>query len=547
MIGSVSPAPARGRRASHALCLALLLGLCLAVVLGFGNLSQPGLATGDEALTALRSIGLMEQGRGWTPFWNGAPDLHKPPLYYMLVATCYRLLGIGETAVRLPSVLALLALLGCAFHLGRRGGGTPWAGLASAGLMASHPLLLAQSRVGMLDTTMCLFAALAACALLAAARDSRWYYAWGAGVSGALLTKGDTTFSLLVAPLLLLLHRRDAFTCRRFYGGLAVAVLPAAVWFGWHAVSYSLPFFRHGVGEVTGLRMNHSLLQSFLRQETTLTLWRSWGALAPLACGAVLLAPLAARRSSEGHLHVTTWALTAALVPLALICCVRQQMHWYCLPMVLPLAVLTAVLLTRHARQPGSRLLAFAIPALLLAGTFLPRVFADGVQPAIIWTARGLALTALVAGCAGRTRPHGSRLALATAVAVAIAPASASVRLHAPRDAAPFRELARLLPAGTAPVVVNFRHYPQNCLMFYSRRDTVQLRSWARQPVQPGGRADAVLQGEGFGALLHDLRRTRLATVGDYRVLSLSNATHAVVRPDGGHSAGPAALTDSGG
>lgn len=63
----------------------ILLMLIIGVVWwDLGDLNSPGLSAGDEALTALRTRGISEQGHMWTPYWNGTLDLHKPPLYYWI-------------------------------------------------------------------------------------------------------------------------------------------------------------------------------------------------------------------------------------------------------------------------------------------------------------------------------------------------------------------------------------------------------------------------------------------------------------------------------
>ncbi|MBP8655820.1 MAG: hypothetical protein WBK37_11480 [Kiritimatiellia bacterium] len=75
--------------------LGLLALLLLAAAWRGVQVFQPSITTGDEALVALRARGLVEQGHGWTPYWNGAPDVHKPPLSSVptckqtIFATCY--------------------------------------------------------------------------------------------------------------------------------------------------------------------------------------------------------------------------------------------------------------------------------------------------------------------------------------------------------------------------------------------------------------------------------------------------------------------------
>ena len=131
------------------------------------RLAPRGIAAGDEALTALRALGLMEHGRWWTPYWNGAPDLHKPPLYYAMVAVGYCIFGVGTLAIRLPSMAAYLLIIVLAYAMGRRIF-DPVVGLGAALLTALHPTLAAQACVGMMDTTMIAFSLAAVYLLLRA-------------------------------------------------------------------------------------------------------------------------------------------------------------------------------------------------------------------------------------------------------------------------------------------------------------------------------------------------------------------------------------------
>src|SRR5215510_16348433 len=54
----------------------------------------------------------MHRAHEWVrPTLAGQPWLEKPPLYYWLAGVSYRWLGENETAARLPSVLAGVAVV----------------------------------------------------------------------------------------------------------------------------------------------------------------------------------------------------------------------------------------------------------------------------------------------------------------------------------------------------------------------------------------------------------------------------------------------------
>ena len=45
-----------------------------------------------------------------TPYFNGVTRFDKPPLIYWLMAIAFKLIGVNEWAVRLPSALSAIAL-----------------------------------------------------------------------------------------------------------------------------------------------------------------------------------------------------------------------------------------------------------------------------------------------------------------------------------------------------------------------------------------------------------------------------------------------------
>lgn len=116
----------------------ILLGLLIAyfVVALFLNIDDPQLEFFDEAR---RAVNALEMSRGEAPSWltpsyYGGPDHWgtKPPLLVWSQAFWMKVVGEGELAVRLPSVLATLALCWLLIWWGRRDWGSPLAGAFGA-------------------------------------------------------------------------------------------------------------------------------------------------------------------------------------------------------------------------------------------------------------------------------------------------------------------------------------------------------------------------------------------------------------------------------
>jgi 4-amino-4-deoxy-L-arabinose transferase-like glycosyltransferase len=551
---SLTPASARCSWRREWRTLLPLAGILVAVAVHYGDLRRPGLATGDEALTALRTRGLVEEGHWWTPFYNGAADVHKPPLYYWLAAICGRLTGeLDERAVRLPSAASFLGLIAIVHALGRRIY-DPWTGLTAAAAVALHPLLLTQSRVGMLDTTMTLFTMAAALFLLKAAEDSRRLHGWGLCVGLALLAKGEAATPVLPASLLFLAaFRRDCFRTRRFHAALLLALTLPAVWFGSQYVLHRAAFLKPHYEDFVRYRFRHDVWRSlFIHRRPLRHLWASWGGMAPLIFAAPFL-PWAERPAAAGERRQAIFLLYLLLVtPLLMAGLVRQEKYWYCIPAVAPAAIFGARAVTALWRGRHARPAAVLVCVLLAAGTFLPAAYSG--RP---FAARGVRAAAAVAAAllaAGGTAPprrHARAaflLALALAVASGLSPRNEAVRLHRPMDPTPYRALAdtvRALPPTHHPVVVNFRHYPLNTFMFYARCHSVPLREFSRRPCPPGETRYGVLVSGCWEDFLRGLETRPLATLHGFDIVRIANTSAAADIPPPAAMANPAASEET--
>ena len=90
------------------------------------NLGSIGLIDETEPLFAEAARQMTVTGDWITPYFNEETRFDKPPLIYWLMAIGYKLIGVNEWAVRLPSALAAIALtIFCFFTLRYFGFATP--------------------------------------------------------------------------------------------------------------------------------------------------------------------------------------------------------------------------------------------------------------------------------------------------------------------------------------------------------------------------------------------------------------------------------------
>ena len=511
------------RRAVPICLLAILL---VAVAWRGVQLFPNSIATGDEALVALRSVGLWEQGHGWTPYWNGAPDIHKPPLYFWLVGIGFKLVGVSETALRLPSLAAYMIVLGFTFWFGKQVSG-PWTGFFAALLTALHPTLATQASVGMLDTLMMALTLGAAGALLLAAHQPRYYLGWGICVGLTLLTKGPGAAPILPVTLIYLLTvQRPAFQNKWLYLGAAAALAIAGVWFGSQFHLNRDAFMTPYVIDMVEYRLNHSQSDIWLFLKSSTYLWTSWGGLAPLVIGSFVWIWINPRGRGTSRQWNSLLLLTLiGLVTLLMVSSVRQQMSWYMLPTIPPLAIMTAHVFRRLLAGDGTAWYRLPPCLLLAGGMFLPNVYV-GPPLALKLVVSGAVVAAILAAIPGKhiARVGGGLfgLALVLALAGSLSLTNPYVNRLRIRDASDMRQLAKLLPNEfPGPLVVNFRHYPLNALMFYAHRNHLNTTQYAELDIAAGAVSLGVFTGRGYKDLLPANEVEKIAQVGGYDIVKI--------------------------
>ena len=103
------------------------------------NLGSIGLVDETEPKFAEAARQMLVRGDWITPYFNDEPRFDKPPLVYWLMALGYRILGVNEWAVRLPSALAAIALMGLLFYTLQKYAGRDRFGIAPPPSQAKSP------------------------------------------------------------------------------------------------------------------------------------------------------------------------------------------------------------------------------------------------------------------------------------------------------------------------------------------------------------------------------------------------------------------------
>jgi 4-amino-4-deoxy-L-arabinose transferase-like glycosyltransferase len=217
--------------------------VCWIVV--FWNLGAPALLDPDEAHYAQLTREMLRAGNWMIPLLDGLPYIDKPVLFHWLQGVAIAVLGETETAMRLPSAVAAIAL----FWM------TRWTGAqlfddrvaVRAWLMlATLPMTLLLASIGVFDMvfTALLFGAIAFALVSALRNRPRLQYVSYVLLSLAVMTKGPVALVLAGAFFLVGLmcgrEARSALLSLRWMTGATLAVALSLPWFLWmyHALGW---------------------------------------------------------------------------------------------------------------------------------------------------------------------------------------------------------------------------------------------------------------------------------------------------------------------
>ena len=210
--------------------ISLLVWILPLLLFNSGNNS---LMAHDEGLYAWRSRVMFESG-DWINPWS--EPHHKTPGPYWLIASSYKLFGISDASVRLPSMIAGILSILLLYEIGKILLGKKVATLAAA-ILSVEFLWLQYCRLGTPDVPMICLVLLAICSFLKAELYPKYrsFYSFIAGFSFGLgfLVRSFMIFLPIVAllPYLIGEHRRHRHLSNpMFYSGFVVGLIPTLIW-----------------------------------------------------------------------------------------------------------------------------------------------------------------------------------------------------------------------------------------------------------------------------------------------------------------------------
>ena len=220
--------------------------VCWVVV--FWKLSGPSLLDPDEPHYAQLTREMLRAGNWIIPLLDGVPYIDKPALFHWLQGVAIAILGETETAMRLPSAVAAIAL----FWITRWTGGELFdhrVGVRGWLMLATLPLTFMLGRIGVFDMvfTAFLFGAIAFALVAALRQRPRLQWVSYVLLSLAVMTKGPVALVLagvfFLAGLACGKDSRGALLSLRWVTGGMLSVVLSLPWFiwmyyalGWHFV-----------------------------------------------------------------------------------------------------------------------------------------------------------------------------------------------------------------------------------------------------------------------------------------------------------------------
>ena len=217
-------------------------------VILFWKLGAPALMDPDEAHYAQLTREMLRAGNWMIPLLDGLPYIDKPVLFHWLQGLAIAVLGETETAMRLPSAFAGIALFWMTRWTGKQLFDVH-IGVRAWLMLATLPLTFMLGSIGVFDMvfTAFLFGAIAFALVAALRHRPRLQYVSYLLLSLAVMTKGPV--ALVLAGVFFLVGLACGKECRtallslRWVTGALLTVLLSLPWFvwmyyalGWHFV-----------------------------------------------------------------------------------------------------------------------------------------------------------------------------------------------------------------------------------------------------------------------------------------------------------------------
>ncbi len=366
----------------HPLVAWTLSIFCLSLVTWLAflqNLGSIGLIDETEPLFAEAARQMTVTDDWITPHYNGRARFDKPPLIYWLIAIAYKVIGVNEWAVRLPSALAAIALTGFCFYSlivisqwQKQDRFLPqkvwlWAGFgATMTVFNIHSIAWGRSGVSDMLLSGCMGTALLAFFLGYAGGKpqvkKRWYLTFYLLSALAVLAKGPVGIVLpvlIIASFLLYLGKaKEVLREMQLRRGLLIFLAIALPWYmmvTWvHGLDYLESFFGyHNLERFTTVVNKHSAPWYFY-VIVVLVGFAPWSLYLPVAIRQTKFWQRRWWRHQPRCYHLSLFALFWFASIFGFFTIAVTKLPSYVLPLM-PAAAILVLQLVRHPYEPSGK------------------------------------------------------------------------------------------------------------------------------------------------------------------------------------------------
>jgi 4-amino-4-deoxy-L-arabinose transferase-like glycosyltransferase len=334
---------------------AIAILVVLSAYLFFFRLGGMALTDPDETFYAQTAKEMLDRSEWHTPYLYGKPQFEKPILIYWMMEASYKLLGVNETAARLPSAVFGLAGVIAIYLLGSMLFGRK-AGFLSALVLATNVEYIILTRACITDMMLAvsmLFGVLFF--FYGYAKGNKYFYILSsAAFAVAVLAKGPIALILpLAAFIVFLFFSKDIGILKRIpFGWCALVFLAVAA--PWYVIAYRMhgkefidAFF--GFHNVTRFMQSEHKIgsQVYYNIPVIMAGFFPWSVFLPVAFWHIFKkARQAAEGGSQilakkGYIFILTWFFAIFLFFTAS----STKLPTYIFPCFISLALMTGVLL----------------------------------------------------------------------------------------------------------------------------------------------------------------------------------------------------------
>jgi 4-amino-4-deoxy-L-arabinose transferase-like glycosyltransferase len=203
-----------------------------ALLIFLGRHGGLGISNYDDAFYAQKAKEMLASGSFWIVNYHGQPTFENAPLPMWVLALAFKMFGVSDYSVALPSALFGVATVILTYRFAEYVFNDRWTAFLAGAILILPGFFVDYARRGMVDVPLAFFVAAALFCFVKAEINPRWYLLFGLFTAMAVLTKSALGFfPLAIAFAYAILGGSSA--CRSFYFwiGTAIALALGSSWY----------------------------------------------------------------------------------------------------------------------------------------------------------------------------------------------------------------------------------------------------------------------------------------------------------------------------